>query len=175
MSEEEVLEKLTGLLAKALQEASSASKPRQTSPLMLDPSDKLFNELDTIAQKLSDMNIKIQRISDMQTNDHQLLSEHDKILVRGTEKTPSLQETMRNMAKEQTDFINGIKTDREETKKKIEAEETAKKDTRNRWKWAWISLGFVTGPKLIWDIINFWITVVNPALHTIPPTITPTP
>ena len=160
---EEQLEKLADKIVVAIRESPPKREP-PTQPLMLDPSDKLFEELDLISNRLSEISNRVEKVSDLQKNDHELIREHDRILVRGTETTPSLQETIRRMAKEQTDFIAGIKAEREETKKKLEAEDQARKDNRNKWKWAWIGLGFTMGPKIFWDIFGFWWPIIKAAL-----------
>ncbi len=129
---------------------------------------KILNEVNT---NVSDLKIKVERLSDAQNRDHKLLSDHDRILVRGGETTPSLQETIRAMVKHQDRLIEEIAIERKETKERLveEAErklkeESTKEGEWNKWKWTLIGLGVTILPKLLWDAVIFWNATVLPSL-----------
>lgn len=159
------LDKLVHLLVASLNDSGQASSKRATGPLMLDPNDKLFANLDAINTQLLELFRKLDVVSNVQANDHALLMDHDKILIRGTETTPSIQETIRGISAEQREFVAEIRKEREEAKKRKEDDEKSAKAEVTKWKWTLIGFAFTMIPKIFSDAVNFWTTVVKPALH----------
>jgi hypothetical protein len=126
---------------------------------------KILHQVDT---KINDLSMKVERVSDNQVRDNKMLNDHDKLLVRGSDNSPSLSETIREMVRTQNRLIDEIAKERKDIKDRQDSEEKRKKEEWGKWKWALISLGLVTIPKFAWDFSTFWITVVGPALGRTP-------
>lgn len=158
------MEKLFLLLATMNNNSSNPTQSKD-SPIF-NPGEKLFDDLDEIKGKIGDLSTKVEKISDLQASDHKLISEHDRILVRGSETRPSLQEVVRVMAERQNQFFQDIKDEKESSKKANDEELKRKKDEWSKWKWVWVGLALTLLPKFLWEAITFWITVVVPSLKT---------
>lgn len=129
----------------------------------------MFEEFDKLKQKLSAISESVHDMTMVQKVDHELLVEHDDILVRGT---PSLQETVRNQTKELTTFIQEM---REERAKRKELEEKAlaqkaqdekdekkrKRDELNKWKWTGIGLFLTFFPPFLYQAILAWESIAK--------------
>lgn len=129
---------------------------------------QLLAILNDIHIVVRDLKSQVERTSDSQLRDHKLLTEHDKLLVRGGETAPSLQETIRRMGEDQNRLIQELIKERKEAREAITAEEERKKAEWGKWKWALIGLGFVIIPKTVWEVIIFYITVISPKIPHIP-------
>ncbi len=131
---------------------------------MGEESAELLRILHSVNTNLSEIKTQVERLSDAQARDHKTLTEHDHILVRGSGTSPSLQEVIRAMAKHQDMFIEKIDKERAEAKERLLAEEKRKKEEWAKWKWAIIAFLIATVPKLIWEGVTFYITVIAPTL-----------
>jgi Zn-dependent M32 family carboxypeptidase len=116
-------------------------------------------EHDTLYQDVDEIKRIVQDTQSTQKADHEMLLEHDKYLVRGN-GVPSLQEVVRNLKKELSDFITEV---REERQKRVALEERQleiQRVERNKWKWALIGFGFTTIPPILIQALYFWIKLV---------------
>lgn len=74
------------------------------------------------------------------------------------------QQNMTNLTKIVNDWVEDVKEERKRRNKQEEAEKARKRAEANKWKWAAISLGFAIVPPTVWQIIIFWVKIVDPAL-----------
>lgn len=110
--------------------------------------------LDDVYKEVQEVRQMIEILETNQHADHLLLVDHDKILVRGN-GVPSLQETVRVLAKTMTDFISEAQSE-----KKVRREEA------RHWKWLLIGIGVPAVVSFLGQAIVFWVRVV-PIMDTI--------
>lgn len=164
--------------------------------------DTLEQDVEGIKKSLEAIKNTLDKVSAVQSQDHVMTVEHDKILIRGN-GVPSLQDTVRSLVKSMNELINDfkmsqklrmdrdisssrtcwveqqnlttltkivndwvldVKQERERRNDQEKAEKARKQSEANKWKWAVISLGFAVVPPAAWQIIEFWIAVVQPTI-----------
>lgn len=113
----------------------------------------------------TDMDSRLDRIEGVlvilqnnQAEDRKLLTEHDKILVRGN-GVPSLQETVRNLSTGLTEFVVEYKREREEVTKRKQDELQKEKEERLWWKRTLIGFGLPLTVTFVWQAIVFWVRI----------------
>ena len=124
-------------------------------------------DLETIYQEVESVKHILETLNDNQKRDHEILLEHDKILVRGN-GVPSLQENVRNLAKAMNDFMDDVRNEREK-REKFEIEERKRKaEEANKFKWLGIGIGTPLLLTFLGQAIVFYVRVY-PLIQITPP------
>ena len=118
----------------------------------------LHEELEAIKIRLDVITVNLEKVSVMQQNDHTMTVEHDKILIRGN-GVPSLQEVVRNLTTNVSNFIVEVRDERKRRNEEDAAETKRKRDEMNRWKWTFIGLAVAVVPAFLWQVVVFWVKI----------------
>lgn len=115
-------------------------------------------DLDTLYRDIQEVKHMIEGVVLTQNQDHELLGYHDKILVRGN-GVPSLQETVRTLSNNMSEFIAEVRNER--IRREIKEEEERKKVEEN-WQW-WKRFLFGIGVPIVimflGQMITFYVKV----------------